>query len=156
MTKFQRGELMEGWNDCPDIMMQANTSSGSVGSRLKRRTPRAYGSANSSQSSVATNNVTPAKEYTEEELRQVKLSIETYVSEGQFKEDDKAFVNERLLGSFDSLEDGHKQFVARTAEAVISHQKKPGQLKTEVLTFMMANSGVSTWAVGLKKFVEMQ
>ncbi|QWU89503.1 hypothetical protein CA3LBN_003826 [Candidozyma haemuli] len=150
------GELMEGWNDCPDIMMQANTSSGSVGSRSKRRTPRAYGSANSSQSSVATSNVAPVKEYTEEELRQVKSSIETYVSEGQFKEEDKAFVNERLLGSFDSLEDGHKQFVARTAEAVISHQKKPGQLKTEVLTFMMANSGVSTWAVGLKKFVEMQ
>lgn len=155
MTKFQRGELMEGWNDCPDIMMLASSSNSSIGSRLKRRTPRAYG-ANSPQDNVASNTLAVPKEYSEDELRRVKLSIEEYVKEGLFKDQDKEFVTERLVKTFDTLDRSHQQFVAQIAEAVISKLKKPGQLRTEVLTFMMANSGVSTWAVGLKKFVEMQ
>lgn len=147
---------MEGWNDCPDIMMQANSNNSSVGSRSKRRTPRAYGSANSSQSNVGSGGSEPPREYSTEELRQTRESLEDYISKGEFKEEDKTFVTERLIKAYDELEAQHQQFVTRVADAVISKLKKPSQLKTEVLTFMMANNGVSSWAVALKKLAEMQ
>lgn len=155
MTKFQRGELMEGWNDCPQIMMQANSSSTSVGSRSKRRTPRAYGSGYSSQTSVSSESTAPPREFSAEELRQMKETIATHVGQGEFKDEDKAFVTERLIEAFDGLEAQHQQFVARIADELLQKQKRPSQLKNEVLTYMMANSGVSTWAVGLKKLVEL-
>lgn len=43
MTRFQRGELMEGWNDCPPLSRDSSTSS--LSSRSKRRTPRPSGIA---------------------------------------------------------------------------------------------------------------
>ncbi|OBA22067.1 hypothetical protein METBIDRAFT_39433 [Metschnikowia bicuspidata var. bicuspidata NRRL YB-4993] len=58
MTKFQRGELMEGWNDCPIPVPASNSGAPSASATLKAR-KRMYrlsavgGLQNSSESSVA-------------------------------------------------------------------------------------------------------
>lgn len=44
MTRYQRGDLMEGWNDCPPPTLSRDSSSSSISTaRSKRRTPRLSG-----------------------------------------------------------------------------------------------------------------
>lgn len=66
---------------------------------------------------------------------------------------ERDFFTKRLVDAFPTLAEPHKKFISLIVDA-LDAKEHSGPLKTQVLNYMMVNSGVSTWGVPLKKLVE--
>lgn len=175
MTKFQRGELMEGWNDCPvPLISSRNSSSTSVSSaKSRRRMSRIVGTATdpagargpppSAPSAPPLGLRTPLVASVIEPAALDAAADLDIEATGQKLRDivstsnvaDADFFVKRLIEPYETLEVAHKEFVTRIAQGIEAKQSITA-LKAQVLKYMMINSGVSTWCVPLKKLVESQ
>lgn len=135
LTKYQRGDLMEGWNDCPTVMVQKNVSSGSLGSR-------------SSSIAKPINDETIQEEIDIEQIINKITSYPTKASDRVFNQ-----IKDKLLKSIDSMKYEHKVFIND-----ISNQLQLGVetsiLKAQIIEYMMVNDGITTWCSPFKKLVE--
>lgn len=173
MTKYQNGELMEGWNDCPTPMLSRDLSTSSINSaRSKKRQTRLYGLAPSSApgsspnsaklsqvpptgpvsslSSVKSENSTPASV----PLEDVPHILSSILQASPLNDRDKTLISSRVVDVFDSLDEQHKAFIAKIVSGLEDRQS-PAKLKGEIVTYMMMATGVSLWCVPLKKLVEL-
>lgn len=126
LTKYQRGDIMEGWNDCPpDIMKSLNKSTSSLNS-----------SGSNSNENVDINGVL-------EELFSQPNSLSPRLYDN---------IKDKLTNSSSTMELSHKQFLANLLHDI--KYKEVGELRTQVIEFMMINDGVSSWCIALKKFIE--
>lgn len=78
-------------------------------------------------------------------------TLESILKDAELLEKDEQFFTKRLVEPYASLDEAHKRFITSIVNGIKS--QKAG-LKSEILNYMMVNSGVSTWCVPLKKLVE--
>lgn len=140
LTKYQKGELMEGWNDCPPMMVQSlNSSSSSVDKKGKQSDK----SKSPSSSTIPFDESVNITEVVEEFLQMPNSLPDKMLSQ----------IKAKLFNGTGTMKDSHKRFVCE-----ISLEAKNGSdaisLKNKIIEFMMVNDGVSSWCVPLKKFVE--
>ncbi|CUM50213.1 unnamed protein product [Debaryomyces tyrocola] len=201
LTKYQRGESIEGWNDCPVyIPSSSSTSSLNSGSSRtsRKRPPRRLGhningtpisSRSATPVSIPTptppiparnlsssinldrdlkpiNNPSGKKDQADtegdtdiddtsintmlddllrhpstlqvNEIKHYQSKLKNVVS--MLKGNDKLFLNDILVKVLRVPSDGYGRSIAN--------------IKQEILMYMMANQGVSTWCVPLKKTIE--
>ncbi|KAM9924942.1 hypothetical protein OXX59_004181 [Metschnikowia pulcherrima] len=187
MTKYQRGELMEGWNDCPVPVptSSSGTSSSTSSAKARKRMSRVpiIGGSNSSESSASSSRSSvmppipcslpvppkgPAKTTPSEaptcipadesgsdsfDAQQSEARLRDLIASAALADREKEFFEKRLVDAFPSLASPHQRFIAQVVDGVAA-KAAGGALKTQVLNYMMMNSGVSTWGVPLKKLVE--
>lgn len=179
MTKYQRGELMEGWNDCPvPLLLSRSSSSSSVSSAKSRKrmsrmvapattaAPDTAAARRGPPSALAPPPVSardqPAAPGTaqpaagEENTLNTEATGETLrsiVAARALPERDAEFFAKRLIEPYEALGAEHKAFVTRIVNGLAASEPS-AKLKGEVLNYMMVNSGVSGWCVPLKKLVE--
>lgn len=166
---------MEGWNDCPPVMLQANSSSTTISSKSgKRRVKRVahdYSSANSFQvsladtSSTSVNSTTPKVyqgDFSDSWVEIPKpndgkvgdldtlLQLPTRLSTKEFEHYKK-----KVTDAVPNLSSSEQEFlngvIARTG--TISEQEIVA-LKNDILNYAMTNSNVSGWCIPLKKIIE--
>ncbi|GEQ72829.1 hypothetical protein JCM33374_g6517 [Metschnikowia sp. JCM 33374] len=179
MTKYQRGELMEGWNDCPVPVSTTPKGVADKTSKARKRISRlpvvgsqpnssesfAGGSSRSSLMPPMPSTLPPPPKaapragaieaVAEEELdfQENEAKLRKLVESAELSDKDKEFFSKRLVDAFPSLDPQHKTFVSQIVNGLAAKDAS-GPLKTQILNYMMANSGVSMWCVPLKKLVE--
>lgn len=201
LTKYQRGESIEGWNDCPVYIPSSSSTSSlnSGSSRTSRKRPprrlghNIYGTPTSSRSATPVSIPTPTPPIPTKNLsssinleRDVKSINNSSVTESQADTgsgtdiDDKTIntmldellrhpttlqVNEikhyqnKLKDVVSSLNDSSKLFLNDILVKVLKvpsdgDGRSIANIKHEILLYMMANQGVSTWCAPLKKTIE--
>ncbi|EEQ36868.1 predicted protein [Clavispora lusitaniae ATCC 42720] len=180
MTKYQRGELMEGWNDCPPPPLSSRESSStSVSSaRSKRRTQRlpvisgesttprapvARGGLSAPPVSGPPTSVSPApssesvrpetSESKEVDIEATPDKLRQAVEQSNMDQKQQEFFLKRVIEPYDQLDQPHKEFISEVAQSILA-KEEIAKIKGEILKYMMVHNGVSTWCVPLKKLVE--
>lgn len=201
LTKYQRGESIEGWNDCPVyIPSSSSTSSLNSGSSRtsRKRPPRRLGhnidgTPISSRSATPVSIPTPTPPIPPRNLsssinleRDLKLinnfsgKKDEVDTKGDTDIDDTTIntmlddllrhpttlqVNEikhyqsKLEDVVSTLNDNDKLFLNDILVKVLKvpsngDGRSIANIKQEILMYMMANQGVSTWCAPLKKTIE--
>lgn len=135
LTKYQRGDLMDGWNDCPQTMVRSlHSSSTSVDKDGRSNSLTETGSLDE----------TPDFQNVIEEL----LQHPNTVPEKLLKQ-----IKDKLNVNIDKMTPAHKGFVYEISQDVKLGTDIP-TIKNKIIEFMMVNDRVSGWCVPLKKFVE--
>lgn len=183
MTKYQRGDLMEGWNDCPPPSLSRDSSSTSISStRSKRRNPRLPGLGATAADAPAARRTpaavpgappmarnllsTPSLLASESQVldsveppvgtanvNETPQKIAEVLKSSNLSEKDESLFTKKLVDAYPSLSESHKEFITQIVDQIVNKQQ-PSVLKGEILNYMMVNSGVSSWCVPLKKLVE--
>lgn len=177
MTKYQRGELMEGWNDCPPPMGSRDSSSASVGSvRSKRRPARPPAGSDSARApptgparTVPPMLVPPTSgprppaavaaapenrsEPSDIDLGATPALLRQILADSGLEEKHQTVFVKRVVEAYPQLGAQHQKFVSEVA-VQLSRQQDSSSIKSDILKYMMVHSGVSTWCVPLKKLVE--
>lgn len=136
LTKYQRGDPMEGWNDFPSGMIsKLNDSSVSLGSRH-------------SSLSENTSKLNPPP-YSGDI---VPLIEEICQYPTQLQPRTMAQLKLKLLNLAAKLTPNHKQFIVDIGQQLKLNEI--GSLKQDIVSFMMINDGVSSWCVPLKMIIE--
>ncbi|EGV65744.1 hypothetical protein CANTEDRAFT_92070 [Yamadazyma tenuis ATCC 10573] len=129
---------MEGWNDCPPVMLQKNISSTSM---LVNTSPTLVPETKLYANDIAAN-VDIAMVV--EELTSFPTSIPEKML-GQIKV--------KLTKASESMSSGSKQFVTEVLEQIKTGADS-AILKSSIVEYMMVNDGVSSWCAPLKKLVD--
>lgn len=181
MTKYQRGELMEGWNDCPPPIGSRDSSSSTVGSiRSKRRPARPPAASEptpappSGPPSGPPRTVPPklapppagprahapaaqpssfAPESSDIDLEATPGLLRQILADSGLEEKHQTVFIKRVVEAYPQLEAHHQRFVSEVALQLSRQQDRSGT-KSDILKYMMVHNGVSTWCVPLKKLVE--
>lgn len=166
MTKFQRGELMDGWNDCPTLptLSRESSSSSLSSARSKKRSCRVYGLGSDpglrrvptpilSSGPPPMPSSTVVSECEEIDVSSTREKLITMVTTSGLSEQNVSFYDKHLVAVYDTLQPEHQLFISKIVEGLI--RKDPTNvLKGSILAYTMNNSGISTWSVPLKKLVE--
>lgn len=201
LTKYQRGESIEGWNDCPVyIPSSSSTSSLNSGSSRtsRKRSPRILGH-NINGTLISSRSATPVSIPTptppiparnlsssinlERDLEPINnppgkkdqadtggdtviddTTINTMLDD-LLRHPNTLQVNEikhyqsKLKDVVSMLNDNDKLFLNDILVKVLrvpsdGYGRSIANIKQEILVYMMANQGVSTWCVPLKKTIE--
>lgn len=126
MTRYQRGDAIEGWNDCP--------------------TPLSL-SKNNSQASLSGDEVRQKREELLEELVRVfdlKLSL---------PERELGHYKSKLQNQIQTVNEQHLPFIDTIFKELLGAAPNSANLKSEVVEYMMNHDGVSSWCSPLKKIV---
>lgn len=135
LTKYQRGDPMEGWNDCPPIMVQKNASSTSLGSRK------------SSSAKPANENMIE-EEIDIEDIINKFTAYPTKASERIFSQ-----IKDKLIKSAETMTYEHKAFMAEILDQLQNGAQVP-LMKAQIIDYMMIHDGITTWCSPFKKLVE--
>lgn len=130
MTKFQRGELMEGWNDLPEGFTATS------GQRRRRTHARPQ--------EAPPPKALPAFQFTPEEMAATKTKLQLLVA--LLPEEDKSFYEKRVILVYDLLDEKHRQFVTYVVSSL--------DPKEDIRVYMTKNSNTSVWCMPLKKLLE--
>lgn len=123
---------MEGWNDCPPMMLK-NVNSSTSSLNGKGTSQLTISSANNVDINI---------------VIQQLLQHPNHVPDKIFKQ-----IQQKILASIDKLDDNHKNFIHGINQDIKQGTDK-NILKNQIVEFMMVNDGVSSWCVPLKKLVE--
>ncbi|KAI5959786.1 uncharacterized protein KGF55_005018 [Candida pseudojiufengensis] len=133
LTKYQRGDPMEGWNDCP--------------------TPMMIRSQNSSQSSIPTTKSTTKIRQDCDKEDVLKKLEKIFNLEINLPEKEKSHYETKLKNTVSDMSQRDLGFINNVCEEILSSSPNLKNLKSEVVDHMMNNDGVSTWCSPLKKIV---
>ena len=201
LTKYQRGESIEGWNDCPVYIPSSSSTSSlnSGSSRTSRKRPprrlghKIDGTPVSSRSSTPVNVPTPTPpipsgslnssinlkrdhEPTDNlsgEKNQVNTGNNAAIDDTTInsmlddllrhpttlQENEIKHYQNKLKGVVSTLNENDKVFLSDILVKVLrvppnGDGRSTANIKQEILMYMMANLGVSTWCAPLKKTIE--
>lgn len=154
---------MEGWNDCPEILPTPLSSrSSSVSSRPKRRAQRISSMAKASEAySQAPQPSAMSQEQQNNscsdeilDLKDLRELVERVLSDNEASEEDKNVIRSSLIDKYNSLDINHKALATSTMKALQSGGKA-SEIKSKIVVYMMSNPGAASWAVGLRKLVDL-
>lgn len=126
LTKYQRGDAMEGWNDCP--------------------TPISL-SQNNSQVSLSGDEV---RQKREELLVQLGKVFELPLS---LPERELAHYKNKLQNQIPVVNEQHLPLIESVFSDLLAGDTNSSKLKLDVVDYMMNHDGVSSWCSPLKKIV---
>lgn len=126
LTKYQRGDAIEGWNDCPSPMSL---------------------SKNSSQVSLSGDEV--------RQKRQDLLALLGNVFDLPLSlpEREMAHYRIKLQNQIQVVNEQHLPFIESIFNDLLNAQADSSKLKSDVVDYMMNHDGVSSWCSPLKKIV---
>lgn len=151
-TKSQRGEVSEGWNDCPPVLRSRDSS----GTRRRAYRVGSYTSRDNSTSDLSTtlksNN--PSSEVLS--IGEIPLSsIDDVESDfgdlaakpSKLSQKELEFYINKVRKQLPLLSVDHLSFIHQ----IISNSANS---KDQIVQYMLVNDGVASWCVPLKKLVE--
>ncbi|ODV77152.1 uncharacterized protein CANTADRAFT_27505 [Suhomyces tanzawaensis NRRL Y-17324] len=175
LTKYQRGDQIEGWNDCPPMVMSRTSSSSSVLKSKSRRAANPVAAASSRSSSgllpselsptptiataipTATSPATPTSLSSDHSPEVVAALIHSVLQKpSKLPERELAHYEQKLGAHIKSLSLQHLDFIHSVTTrllAVIDSGESREDIKKEVLDYMILHDGVSLWCSPLKKIV---
>ncbi|EDK46869.1 hypothetical protein LELG_05050 [Lodderomyces elongisporus NRRL YB-4239] len=125
LTKYQRGDAIEGWNDCPTpVMMSKNNSTISLGETVRRN-----------------------REET------MELCDKVFTLPIQLPERELTHHKQKLQTQIQTMNETHLHFLATVFHEVIEGTIERKELANQVVEYMMAHEGVASWCSPLKKIV---
>ncbi|WPK24229.1 hypothetical protein PUMCH_001496 [Australozyma saopauloensis] len=152
MTKYQRGEAMEGWNDCPLPMLSKGTAPRSRKRTLRTGMPGQANTLNSDLANESLESITPAPvQRTNNNTPEVNLrEIESiYGLAGQ----EGGSIVANLIEILATLEEPHKAFLNEILTPIVAKEPATG-LKGQIVKYMMMNSGASLWCMDLQRLID--
>ncbi|KAI5956686.1 hypothetical protein KGF57_003406 [Candida theae] len=126
LTKYQRGDAIEGWNDCP--------------------TPISL-SKNNWQISLSGDEIRQKREELQDQLTKVfglQLSL---------PERERDHYKNKLQSQIHVVNQQHLPFIETVFRELLGNEPNSSKLKSDVVDYMMNHDGVSAWCSPLKKIV---
>ena len=129
LTKYQRGDLIEGWNDCPVP--------------LAHKEPIQHASL---QQEIDTHKV-------------IDILNKLFQCNIDLPEREIKHYETKLVNSVDKMSKSNINFVYHMCDRILQYQSQGSfsevrnELKNEVIEYMMVHEGVSSWCSPLKKII---
>ncbi|CAX40929.1 conserved hypothetical protein [Candida dubliniensis CD36] len=129
LTKYQRGDHIDGWNDCPVP--------------LAHKEPAQHGSL---QQEIDTH-------------KTIDIIHKLFKCNIDLPERELRHYETKLVSSVEKMSNTNINFIYHICERILQYQSMGGysdvrnELKNEVVEYMMVHKGVSTWCSPLKKII---
>ncbi|CAK9442215.1 uncharacterized protein LODBEIA_P59580 [Lodderomyces beijingensis] len=128
LTKYQRGDITEGWNDCPTPVMLSHNNSYTSLDQEENGPRRDRAELMSLSERVFAQNIN----LPERELKHYKSKIETQIQ---------------------TMDEKHLSFLERIFVEVVEDKMDKRELSKQIVQYMMGHEGVTVWCSPLKKIV---